>query len=403
MTQKHKIAFVIDSLNFGGAERSLVTLLRHLDYDRLDVDLYAWNFEGKFALYLPEQVRKLTFPTPAGYLARLWHHFCAIRYSLTFRALKLLGINRHLAETFWRSMHSALPEVRQTYDVVVAYQQGFATYYAVTKMKAAKKIAWVNCQLNGHNNHRERFNHKFYDKMDNVVVVSEALYNIMCKANYVDPKKLFTIYDIMDAATVRHMAFENLPLKIEVPADSVIITTVARMSAPKNYPLAVHTARILKDRDIKFRWIFVGDGVMRTEVERLIGELDLNRNIILTGFQINPYPLINMADVYVQTSLHEGFGLTIAEAKMLAKPIVSTDFSVVHDQLTDGVNGLIAAMTPESLADKIQTLISNPDLRKRLGQCAVSSQFTDALTEVNKFYSLCNLPPSPRPSFRRGE
>ena len=78
---------------------------------------------------------------------------------------------------------------------------------------------------------------------------------------------------------------------------------------------------------------------------------------MLWGMQPNPYPYMAAADIYVQTSRFEGFGLTIAEAKILGKPIVSTNFDVVHDQLKHEVNGLIAEMTPESLAEEVLRFI----------------------------------------------
>ena len=125
----------------------------------------------------------------------------------------------------------------------------------------------------------------------------------------------------------------------------------------KGYDLAVETARILKSKGLKFKWNFVGDGGERPAVEELIKKYHLENEIMLWGMQPNPYPYMAAADIYVQTSRFEGFGLTIAEAKILGKPIVSTNFDVVHDQLKHEVNGLIAEMTPESLAEEVLRLI----------------------------------------------
>ena len=91
-----------------------------------------------------------------------------------------------------------------------------------------------------------------------------------------------------------------------------------------------------------------------------------------------------MADVYVQTSSHEGFCLTIAEAKTLYRPVVSTDFDVVFDQITDRHNGLIAKMTPESLADSIMEISRDRILRKSIVQHLEREVYNTSMTEIEK-------------------
>ena len=76
---------------------------------------------------------------------------------------------------------------------------------------------------------------------------------------------------------------------------------------------------------------------------------------------------MDSCDVYVQTSSFEGFCLTLREARILNKPVVSTTFSVAYDdQACDGENGLIAEMTAESVAEKIMLLAKNNALREKL-------------------------------------
>ena len=93
-------------------------------------------------------------------------------------------------------------------------------------------------------------------------------------------------------------------------------------------------------------------------------------------------------DVYVQTSSFEGYGLTIAEAKILGKPVVSTNFDVVHDQIKHEHDGLIAEMTPESVADNILRLINEKDLRNRIIASVNKEKNTTYMTEVEKVEKL---------------
>ena len=103
---------------------------------------------------------------------------------------------------------------------------------------------------------------------------------------------------------------------------------------------------------------------------------------------LKKYPYMAQCDVYVQTSSFEGYGLTIAEAKILGKPVVSTNFDVVHDQIKHEHDGLIAEMTPESVADNILRLINEKDLRNRIIACVNKEKNTTYMTEVEKVEKL---------------
>ena len=149
--------------------------------------------------------------------------------------------------------------------------------------------------------------------------------------------------------------------------------------------MAVETARVLKEKGLKFKWYFVGEGEMRPTIENKIKEAGLEQDVILLGLKENPYPYMARADVYVQTSSFEGFGLTIAEAKILLKPVVSTDFDIVYDQIEDGRNGLIAQMTPDDVAEKIIKVLSDAGLRESIITELSKESNTTTTTEPEKF------------------
>jgi glycosyltransferase involved in cell wall biosynthesis len=127
---------------------------------------------------------------------------------------------------------------------------------------------------------------------------------------------------------------------------------------------------------------------MRQPIEEKISESGMQNNVILLGLKENPYPYMSKADVYVQASSFEGFGMTIAEAKILLRPVVSTNFDVVYDQITDRENGLIAEMTPENVASKILELIQNKELRSHIVSNLEQETNTTSVTEVEKFHAL---------------
>lgn len=371
-----KVLFIIDSLTCGGAEKSLISLLPLLDYSKVQVDLMLVERGGVFEQYIPTDVTVVGFPRSRT----LYFRVTQLCFSILLKVLR----RRHGAEVRWWAMNKAYDKVNEEYDVAIAYQQGFPTYYVAEKVQAKRKYAWVNVDLSkaGYN---EQYNRQFYNVYDKVVPVSDVLCDMLKGTGYVDSAKLYTVYDILNVDLIWKMSRESLEGSSR---HEVTIVTTGRLAPPKNHVLAVETAAILKKKGMDFVWYFVGDGSERIRIERLIQQYALEEQVKLVGMKPNPYPYMAMADVYVQTSSFEGFGLTINEARILHKPVVSTNFPVVYNQIKDGENGLVAEMTPESVAEKILMLINDDALRERIIDATKWEVNTTSVTEPQKVMDL---------------
>ena len=163
---------------------------------------------------------------------------------------------------------------------------------------------------------------------------------------------------------------------------------MGRLAPPKNHILAVETARVLRERGLDFCWFFIGEGGQLPIINDLIKKYALEDYVKPLGLRTNPYAYMMRCDIYVQTSSFEGFGLTIAEAKILGKPVVSTNFDVVHDQLTHEKNGLIAEMNPEAVADAIMRIYDDKNLRDSIIEAVKQEENTTYITEVKKIEKL---------------
>lgn len=426
------ILIVADSLECGGAEKSLLAFLGSLDPVEVEVTLMLSARGGVFEGLLPRRHETQTmtnndkqFKDNEGIVSNCFKLFeadsqeswvkvvdvprltgirgkmASMRYSWELRRKRNVG--RHGAELYWECVGCKLPALSEHYDVAIAYHQGFPSYFVSEKVKADKKIAWVNTDPLAAR-YLPGFNKPFYDKMDQVVVVSEAMVEKLVKNGFTD-KEPMVVYDMIDPNLIHRMAIsprshgghgeKKSSCRRELRVSVVRLCTVGRMVNPKNYRLAVEAARVLRDRGLVFVWYFVGDGTERATVENRIREYGLEDRIMLEGMQSNPYPWIGGCDVYVQTSSFEGFGLTIAEAKILHRPIVSTNFTVVTNQITDGVNGLIVEMTPVAVAEGIMRVIEDDGLRQRLVAATMAEENTTMQTEIPKIRKLLGLD-SPR-------
>lgn len=380
---KKRLLFVIDSLVCGGAEKSLISLLPLIDYDRYDVDLLMFARGGVFEKYIPGEVNVIQYDLFGSSRINKLNGFF---HQLYFSALLRLHPERHGAENRWRAIHNAVKPMKKQYDIAVAYQQGFPTFFVATKVLAKKKVSWINADVFAAG-YDMNYCKQFYDKVDYMVPVSQKLLDLLVKKCPWAREKVSCIYDIVNPDLIKRLSMEDIP-EASLFDEGLIIVTVGRLSKPKNFLLAVNAARILKDKGLKFKWFFVGSGGMREAIEVRIQELGLEQNVFLLGLKENPYPYMARADIYVQTSSFEGFGLTIAEAKILHKPIVSTNFDVVYDQIVNGENGLIALMNPEDVAEKIQELVNDKALEKRLVENLKKEENTTFLTEIKKFHQL---------------
>ncbi|RQO31930.1 hypothetical protein DBR32_03750 [Taibaiella sp. KBW10] len=379
MNTPKKIAFVIESLDCGGAEKSLVTLLQNLDYKQLKVDLLLLNRGGVFEQFVPENVviRHLDLFSKGNKINNLLQR---ARY---FYLRKFGNKQQHSAQKFWKAFKSSIPVWPQSYDVAISYSQGFCTYYVATRVEAAKKITWLNTDYlkAGYD---AAFDFPYYKQYAKVVPVSEEGASVFNQAmNRFGKLDTHIIKDISDKKVIVAQSKEGI--KEVFDAQQTNIVTVCRLEPPKGLDLAVAACSILKKKGYNIHWYLVGDGSERRKIESEISALQLTHHFTLLGFRENPYPYMARADIYVQTSRYEGWGLTLIEATLLQKPIVTTNFPTAQNIVQEGINGYIVAMDAAALAEKIIFLMEHKEIAIRM------SEQVDTYSEQNKEHSLANF------------
>ena len=142
--------------------------------------------------------------------------------------------------------------------------------------------------------------------------------------------------------------------------ETINILTVARLNfEQKGYDILIKVCNELKLRGTNFHWNILGEGKDKAEIESMISEFGLEKEVTLLGTVANPYPYFIHSDIYVQTSRYEGYGLSIAEARLLNIPIVTTPYDCVDLQIKDGINGLITTYEVFDIANAIERLIGD--------------------------------------------
>lgn len=392
---KQRLLFVIDSLNVGGAEKSLLTLLSLLDYSRYDVDLQLFGYGGVLEKYLPKEVKLLPQLPFCRFLSLpRWRQLASLELKKLWsgwrfsHAIKHPGITHaDRARLYW-SFFSKYFGVTPHYDCAIAYSQNLPTLYVAEKVSAKKKIAWVNvkCNLNEKN---KKFYEPHYRSYDKIVTVSESSRDEFIQVYPQFSDNIKVIHDIIDPRTIIKMAEEDssICLRTDVPS----LLTMARLNRPqKGYDISLEAARLLKERGVNYCWYALGEGPYRMEMEQFICENHLEDTFVLLGTMANPYPVLKQCRLYVQTSRHEGFGLSIAEARILNKPVVTTEFDAVYEQMVPGKNGLVVPQDPVAVADAIERLLNDKILYENIVKYQCQEKKGN-IEEIKKFYNQLSL------------
>lgn len=175
--------------------------------------------------------------------------------------------------------------------------------------------------------------------------------------------------------------------KIEMSKGRWKLLTVGRLAQQKGYDIALQACKLLKEQGIEFTWYVLGRGPLEQAIKEKINEFGIQDCFALLGAHANPYPYFSNADIYVQTSRFEGFGIAIAEARMLNIPVVTTRFDAVFAQMVDGQNGLVVNVTAEAVADGIQKLMKDKSLYNHIVEYQ-SQEKKGNTEEILKIYDL---------------
>ncbi len=379
-----KLLFVIESLHCGGAEKSLVTLLNNLDYSNYEVDLILTTKGGAFEKFVPDQVTTIYENIFSNY-SKLGSFLARVRFWL-YKKIDVKG-NYHSSQHFWRAIGKKMKNYTNVYDVAIAYGQGFPTYFVAEKINAGSKYSWLNTdhQKLGYN---AKFDYQSYRKFDKVVPVSEDSQRSLIDAMQAIGKTLPTeiIKDISDKDQITKMSQEKTQL--DEDSDAKKILTVCRLDKVKGLDMAVEACNILKAKGENIRWYVVGEGTERNFLEEQIKEKGLEENFVLLGFKENPYPYMRVCNIYAQTSLFEGLGLTVIEAAILCKPIVTTNFPTASTIVTHEETGLIAEMNANSIAENISKYIRDDAFTAKIVKGLSKQENNDKEESLDKFNAL---------------
>lgn len=226
-----------------------------------------------------------------------------------------------------------------------------------------------------------------YHRADAIVCVSRSLASHMEKFLFMDKNKIKVIPLPVNIGEIRLRSQEEISgYRNSLPW----IGTVSRLSVEKGVNFLIDAFFNLA-RKIDARLIIVGDGEERENLEDMVRRLNIESKVEFLGWLDNPYKYLRKMDVFVLSSLWEGFPYVIVESMVCRVPVVASDsVASIREVLKDGVSGLLVSpKDSNALSDSIYKLLKDSDLRSRfVSEAAKGVEIFDAKKIVKRYRAL---------------
>lgn len=388
--KKKKILFICCDMGKGGVSKSLASLLNCIDYKLYDVDLFLFEKKGLFLSQVPKNVNILDANL------RFIEHIrkgkilqVAKAYFTSLKIKNCTNLERRWG-LFWNSNKALYQKNNKQYDVAISYNDGIELYYLIDCVKAYKKIGYNHTDYTNSLTYKPNLDRKYYEQLDYLVTVSDVCARQLKKVFPEFEHKIRVIENIVKKDTLFSMVQNKDPYTSLIGDRKSInvIITVAGLYMRKGFDLSARALSILKSRGYKFKWIIIGAGPEEDKVVQTIRNNDIFDETIMLYEQSNPYNYVKWADIFMLNSYAEGKSIAIEEAKLLEMPILITNFSSAGDQIIDGVNGIIAELNAESIAQKLEILLTNKELREKISYYLKNNSSSNEMDNINKIYNM---------------
>jgi L-malate glycosyltransferase len=232
----------------------------------------------------------------------------------------------------------------------------------------------VDFHLKG--NSFSRWKHR---QVDCYIAASDAIRRMLV-ADGVPEKHTVTVHEGIDVEHVVAAPPVNVHESLWLPHGAPIVGNVAALVPHKGQRHLIEAARLVVQEIPDARFVILGEGELREQLERQVHEYHLEKHVLLPGFRTDVLGCIKGFDVFTMSSVTEGLGTSLLDAMACARPIVATRAGGIPEIVEDGVNGLLVPPRDHAeLARAIVLTLNDPGLRERLagaGLKRVRERFT---------------------------
>jgi len=344
--RNYKIAYVIDGLSMGGAERLMVPILKHLSQTNFEAHVCA--LQSKDGNPMADEIRALGIPVNCldiehlrdwNALPRLIRYLKANDIDLVHTQLEFANILGNISARFLHLPSVCTIHVMPSLDVK-------------TKSKLHQKLEWFV------------LNH-FCNR---VISVSEEARQYHLHISGASPSRVSTIYNGIDLSNFlsleRDLERANVRTELEIPYDANLLTTVAVLRPQKGIQYMIRALPAILASNPNTYYLVAGDGSHRDILVEEVNKSGVSDRVIFAGMRKDVPRLLTASDIFVLPTLTEALPTVLAEAMAARLPIIASQVGGVPEMITDGQNGcLVGPEDVEDLAQACMDLLTNPEKR----------------------------------------
>lgn len=335
--EKKKILFSAYSLDLGGIETALISLINRLAKD-YDITLVLEKKQGIFLDKIDKNIK-------------------IIEYTPSYSKIKLFAKCVNMCKRMAFSI-----KFKNKFDFACSYATYCQMGSVVARTASSNNALWV------HNNYYYFFNkddNKYKDffnsiqahKFKNVLFVSDEARKQYIEKYGLENENVLTCNNLVDYDKIIRLAEENIDIRRE--SNLTTFVNISRHDEhQKRITRLLECAKLLKRDNENFRVLLVGSGENTEDYKTFVKKNNLEEQVIFVGKTANPYPYFKISDCVILTSDYEGYPVTYIESKVLNKPIITTD---VSDSKTDIENkfGIVTEKNVESIYKAMKSFIKN--------------------------------------------
>ncbi|WP_277237364.1 glycosyltransferase [Merdimonas faecis] len=354
-----KILFVIHDLHHGGAEKVLVNLVNNMDREKFDITVMVLFGGGVNEQFLKKDVKLIIC------------HKRAIRGNS--KIMKLFS--PQLLFSYY---------IKDKYDIIASYLEGpSARIVSGCNDKNTKLVSWIHVEQHDRNTACNAFRDykealECYRKFDCTVCVSEYVKKDFQSIFPVD-NPVYVLYNTNETDQIREMAKEPVD-DVVFKDDEIKLIGVGKLMANKGFDkLARIHARLIRE-GYKVHTYILGEGPERNKIEKIADENGCADTVTLLGYRTNPYKYVAKCNIFVCSSVAEGFSTAATEALILGVPVVTTRVSGMEEML--GKNNEFGIVVDGTDEDKLYN-----GLKVMVSSLKIREKYQDKARERSKIFS----------------
>lgn len=336
-----KILFLIHDLGQGGAEKVLVNLVNHLDRSKFDISITVLFGGGVNEQFLAPDIHfDFVFPKEFPGNSKLMK-------LLTPKQLHRLCVKEH-------------------FDIEVSYLEGpSARVISGCEDSDTRTICWIHSTFSSLESSAVSFRsikeaEQCYEAFDKIVCVAqgvrEAFIKIFPACRYVD-----VLYNVTNSDFIISQAKRSVRQHLFQDGELSLIG-IGSLKPIKSFDRLIRIHAQLRNENYPVHMYLLGIGPELNKLKTLAVESGVSDTISFLGYDTNPYKYLARSNLFVCSSISEGFSTATTEALILGVPVCTVEVSGMREMLGDCEYGLITDNTEKALYQGIKSLLDDPEM-----------------------------------------